>query len=204
MFSPDTQPDLPSLTVSALLIPMAFSSWLIRHSDIEASAQPSWMDHNQRVDDRRPYLDAPHSDTLAEPIVLPTEEDGIYANEFSFRAAWETTRSIEHLPPAWRSVYRKYNNLLSTDHDLSMSAGGAHRYARVHESIVRTPPSPAVLTNAMTAASASGRASDMRARIYRRLGIVRCPQTNRFARDPDSSWTSHGGLDRRVRWAQTA
>jgi hypothetical protein len=43
----------------------------------------------------------------------------------------------------------------------------------------------------------------MRARIYRRLGIVRCSRTNRFARDPDSSWTSHGGLDRRVRWAHT-
>ena len=204
MFDPNTQPDLPSLTVSALLVPMAFSSWLVRHSDVEAAAQPSFFDHAQRVDDRRPYLDAPHCDTLAEPIVLPTEEDGVYANEFSFRAAWETTRSIEHLPPAWRTVYRKYNNLLSTDHDLSMSAGGAHRYARVHESVVRTPPSPTTLTHAMSAASASGRASDMRARIYRRLGIVRCPQTNRFARDPDSSWTSHGGLDRRVRWARTS
>jgi len=203
MFDPNSQPDLPSLTVSALIVPIAFSSWLVRHSDIEAAAQPSWMDHDQRVDDRRPYLDAPHSDVLAEPIVLPTETDGVSANEFSFRAAWETTRSIEHLPPAWRSVYRKWNNTLANDHDLSMSSGGAHRYTRVHESIVRTPPSPAVLTHAMTAASASGRANAMRSRIYRRLGIVRCARTNRFARDPDSSWTSHGGLDRRVRWAHT-
>jgi hypothetical protein len=203
MFDPNTQPDLPSLTVSALLVPMAFSSWLIRHSDVEAAAQPSFFDHAQRVDDRRPYLDAPLSDTLADAVALPSEEDGVTVNEFSFRAAWETTRSIEHLPPAWRSVYRKYNRVLAEQHDLSMSSGGAHRYTRIHESIIRTPPSPTTLTHAMTAASASGRASDMRARIYRRLGIVRCSRTNRFARDPDSSWTSHGGLDRRVRWAHT-
>jgi hypothetical protein len=203
MFDPNSQPDLPSLTVSALIVPIAFSSWLVRHSDIEAAAQPSWMDHEQQVDDRRPYLDAPHSDVLAEPIPVPTETDGDTANEFSFRAAWEITRSIEHLPPAWRSAYRRWNNTLSNDHDLSMSSGGAHRYARVHESIVRTPPSTAVLTHAMTAASASGRANAMRSRIYRRLGIVRCSRTNQFARDPDSSWTAHGGLDRRVRWAHT-
>jgi hypothetical protein len=203
MFNPDTQPDLPSLTVSALLVPIAFSGWLVRHSDIEAAAQPSWMDHEQRVDDRRTYLDAPHHDALSEPISLPTDTENSCRDEFSFRAAWEVTRSVEHLPPAWRHVYRKWNNVLSEDHDLSMSAGGAHRYARLHESIIRTPPAPAVLEHAMTSAASADRRSAMRARIYRRLGIVRCPRTNRFARDPDSSWTSHGPLDRRVRWAHT-
>lgn len=201
---PDTQPDLPSLTVSALIVPIAFSSWLVRHSSIEAAAQPSWMDHDQRVDDRRPYLDAPHHDSLSEPVTLPAEEANTCTSEFSFRAAWEVTRSVEHLPPAWRHVYRKWNRVLSEDHDLSMSAGGAHRYARLHESIIRTPPSPTVLEHAMTAASAARRSDAMRARVYRRLGIVRCPRTNRWARDPDSSWTAHGGLDRRVRWAQPA
>jgi hypothetical protein len=204
MLNHDTQPDLPSLTVSALLVPLAFSSWLVRHSSIEAAAQPSWMDHDQRVDDNRPYLDAPHSDVLSDAVPIPSEEPDTYTSEFSFRAAWEVTRSVEHLPPAWRHIYRKYNRILSEDHDLSMSAGGAHRYARPHESVIRTPPTPATITHAMSAASAAGRASAMRSRLYRRLGIVRCPRTNRFARDPDSSWTSHAPLDRRIRWAQPA
>lgn len=197
-----SQPDLPDLAVSILLVPIAFSSCIVRHSDIEAAAQPSWMD--DASDDRRPYLEPPAHDLLTEPVPVPGEHEDSIVREFSFRSAWEITRSVEHLPSAWRHVYRKYNNILSNDHDLSMSAGGSHRYARVHESIVRTPPSPTTLTHAMSAASAAGRASDMRARIYRRLGIVRCPQTNRFARDPDSSWTAHGGLDRRVRWARTS
>lgn len=201
MFALDSQPGLPSLTSAGLLIPLAFSSWVIRHSDVEAAAQPSFFNHDQRVDDRRPYLEPPTSDTLADPVVFPTEDEGEYTEEFSFRAAWETTRSLEQLPPAWRSIYRNWNNQLSNDHDLSMSAGGAHRYARPQDAIIHRPPEAAVLEHAMTAACAAGHAHDFRARIYRRLGIVRCPQTRRFARDPDSSWTSHGGLDRRIRWA---
>jgi len=199
----NAQPDLPSLTVSALLVPVAFSSWIVRHSSIEAAAQPSWMDHNQRVDDNRPYLDTPNNDSLADPIATPTEDPDTCRNEFSFRAAWEITRSVEQLPPAWRHVYRRWNRILSEDHDLSMSSGGAHRYARLHESIIRTPPSPATLEHAFSRARAVSRTGDMRARLYRRLGIVRCARTNRLARDPDSSWTSHGGLDRRVLWAHT-
>ena len=199
--TPDTQPDLPSLAVSALLVPIAFSSWVVKHSSVEAAAQPSWMP--DPADDHRPYLNLPSHDTLSDPVQLPADEPNETINEFSFRAAWEITRSVEHLPPAWRHVYRKWNRTLSEDHNLSMSAGGAHRYARLHESIVRTPPSPAVIEHAMTAASAVNRQKAMRSRLYRRLGIVRCKRTNRFARDPDSSWTAHGPLDRRIRWAQT-
>ena len=196
--TPDTQPDLPSLAVSALLVPLAFSSWIVKHSSVEAAAQPSWMP--DPTDDHRPYLNLPTHDTLSDPVQLPADEPNETINEFSFRAAWEVTRSVEHLPPAWRHVYRKWDRTLSEDHDLSMSAGGAHRYARLHESIVRTPPEPAVLQHAFS--SNSKRRAAMRARLYRRLGIVRCPRTNRFARDPDSSWTAHGPLDRRIRWAQ--
>lgn len=192
-------PDLPSLTVAALLVPLPFSSWLVRHSSVEAAAQPSWMDN--ATSDHRPYLSPPTGDAI-DGIDLPTESDSD-RTEFSFRSAWETTRSLESLPPAWRSTYRKWNRVLSEEHDLSMSAGGSHRYTRLHESIVRTPPAPpppAVIELGM------GRAESrlaMRARLYRRLGIVRCPHTNRFARDPDSSWTAHAPLDRRVRWART-
>jgi hypothetical protein len=99
-----------------------------------------------------------------------------------------------------------FSKVVSEKHNLSMAAGGAHRFPAPMELDFRQPvrpPSPTNLEHAMTAASASGRARDMRARIYRRLGIVRCKRTNRLARDPDSSWTSHAGLDRRVLWAET-
>lgn len=195
------QPTLPSLTVAALLVPLPFSSWLVRHSDIEAAAQPTWLDHHQQVDNHRPYLSPPAHDTLSEPISLPSDTEDSPTSEFSFRAAWEITRSVESLPPAWRHVYRKYNRILSTEHDLSMSAGGAHRYARLHESIVRTPPTPPSPTILERGLSNAQSRTALRARLYRRLGIVRCPRTNRFARDPDSSWTAHGPLDRRIAWA---
>lgn len=196
-----SSPSLPSLTVSALLVPLPFSSWVIRHSDMEVAAQPTWMDNARS--DHRPYLNLPDHDTLSDPVPFPSESPSHSTDEFSFRAAWELTRSLESLPPAWRSTYRRWSNVLANDHDLSMSAGGAHRYARLHESIVRTPPAPpppAVIEIGMNRHE-SRRA--MRARLYRRLGIVRCARTHRLARDPDSSWTAHGPLDRRVLWAQT-
>lgn len=110
------------------------------------------------------------------------------------------------MPPAFRPIYRKYNRILAEKHNLSMAAGGAHRFPAPIEFDFREPvrpPSPTILSHAMSAASATGNAKSMRARIYRRLGIVRCKRTHRLARDPDSSWTAHGGLDRRVLWAET-
>lgn len=197
-------PSLPSLTVSALLVPLPFSSWLIRHSEIDA-ATPSSLPNLPLTEDHRPYLSPPPGDRI-EPIEFPGEEGQPDTTEFSFRSAWELTRSLESMPPAFRPIYRRYNRLLSEKHNLSMAAGGAHRFPAPIEFDFRQPvrpPSPTILSHAMTAASASGRARDMRARIYRRLGIVRCKRTNRLARDPDSSWTSHAGLDRRVLWAHT-
>lgn len=201
--SPETQPDLPSLVVAALLVPLPMSSWLVHHSAVEVSAQPTWMDN--ATDDHRPYFTSPNHDTLSDPVVLPSEEPDSTHSEFSFRAAWEITRSVEHLPPAWRHVYRKWNRTLSEEHDLSMSSGGAHRYTRLHDTIVRTPPTPPTPATIELGMSRShSRRRQFRSALYRRLGIVRCPRTNQFARDPDSSWTSHGPLDRRVRWARPA
>lgn len=199
--SQHAQPSLPSLTVAALLVPLPFSSWVVRHSDVEAAAQPTWMDDHQRVDDRRPYLNLPDHDALAEPLPFPGPAENTTTHEFSFRAAWELTRSLESLPPAWRHVYRKWNSVLSNEHDLPMSAGGAHRYATIAESTVRTPPRPPAPATIALGLSTPSAANAMRVRLHRRLGIVRCPRTNQFARDPDSSWTSHGPLDRRIRWA---
>ncbi len=190
--------NLPSLAVSALLVPLPFSSWLVRHSAMESMAQPSWMD-NPTSDDR-PYLSAPSFDTI-DGAFFPTE-DGGETEEFSFRQAWELTRSLESLPPAWRSVYRRWNRTLSSEHRLSMSAGGAHRYTQHEPIVIHTPPAPpkpAVIELGMS----SDRRKDMRRRLYRRLGIVRCSRTNRYARDPDSAWTTIGGLDRRVQWAHS-
>ena len=85
-----------------------------------------------------------------------------------------------------------------------MSSGGAHRYVSPQPpTSPPRPPAPTTLEHAFSRARAVSRTGDMRARLYRRLGIVRCSRTNRLARDPDSSWTSHGGLDRRVLWAHT-
>jgi hypothetical protein len=196
----DTQPDLPSLTISALLVPLPFSSWLVRHSDVESAAQPSWMP--DPTDDRRPYLDAPHHDALSEPIPFPAEEENSCRDEFSFRSAWEITRSIEHLPPAWRHVYRKWNRTLSEEHDLSMSAGGAHRYTSAADAVIHTPPTPPPTTVILSGMARNNpRRSAFRSALHRRFGIVRCPSTNRFARHPSSSWTAHGPLDRRVPWS---
>ena len=190
-------PSLPSLTVSALLIPLPFSSWVIRHSEIDA-VTPTTLPNLPLREDHRPYLNLPTHDALSDPMPVPAETEGCYEEEFSFRAAWELTRSLESLPAPWQHAYRKWNRILSADHNLSMSSGGAHRYAQPPERTVHPrPPAPAVLS---TTPSDVRRA--MRSRLYRRLGIVRCPRTNRFARDPDSSWTSHGPLDRRVLWAQ--
>lgn len=198
-----SSPSLPSLTVSALLVPLPFSSWVIRHSEMDAATPPTMVNLPLR-EDHRPYLNPPDHDTLTEPVTLPAETDGSYADEFSFRAAWELTRSLESLPGPWRHAYRRWNRILSEDHDLSMSSGGAHRYtAHQPPTIHPRPPAPATLEHAFSRARAVSRTGDMRARLYRRLGIVRCSRTNRLARDPDSSWTSHGGLDRRVLWAHT-
>lgn len=198
-----SSPSLPSLTVSALLVPLPFSSWVIRHSEMDAATPPTMVNLPLR-EDHRPYLNPPDHDTLTEPVTLPAETDGSYADEFSFRAAWELTRSLECLPGPWRHAYRRWNRILSEDHDLSMSSGGAHRYtAHQPPTIQPRPPAPATLEHAFSRARAVSRTGDMRARLYRRLGIVRCSRTNRLARDPDSSWTSHGGLDRRVLWAHT-
>lgn len=194
-----SHPSLPSLTVSALLVPLPFSSWIVRHSDIELAAQPTWMDN--ATSDHRPYLSAPTNDAI-EPAAFPGDADDSTVEEFSFRSAWEMTRSLESLPPAWRSTYRRWNNKLSTEHRLSMSAGGAHRYAQHEPVVIHTPPAPpppAVIELGMS----SSRRSDMRARLYRRLGVVRCARTRRLARDPDSAWTTIAGLDRRIAWAHT-
>ena len=191
---------LPSLTVSALLLPLPFSSWIVRHSEIDANTQ-SCLPNLPMAEDHRPYLSAPTSDSI-EPTPFPAEDPATETHEFSFRSAWELTRSLESLPPAWRSTYRRWNRTLSEEHRLSMSAGGAHRYSQHEPIVIHTPPrppAPATITTGM----ASSRRADMRARLYRRLGIVRCSRTNRLARDPDSSWTSIGPLDRRIRWAHT-
>ena len=190
-------PSLPSLTVSALLIPLPFSSWVVRHAEIDANTPPT-LPNLPLTEDHRPYLNPPAHD-LIEPIPFPSEDPAVDTHEFSFRSAWELTRSLESIPAGWRPIYRKWNRILATDHDLSMSAGGAHRYAQPPDRTVHPrPPSPAVLS---TTPSDVRRA--MRSRLYRRLGIVRCPRTNRLARDPDSAWTSIGGLDRRIPWAHT-
>ena len=193
------KPMLPSLAVSALLVPLPFSSWVVRHAEIDAHT-PSTLPNLPLTEDHRPYLSPPSSDAI-EPIPFPAEDDGTYAEEFSFRAAWELTRSLESLPPAWRSAYRRWNRTLSEQHRLSMAAGGAHRFAQHEPIVIHTPPRPPA-----PAVILSGHATDvrraMRSRLYRRLGIVRCARTNRLARDPDSSWTSHAPLDRRVLWAQ--
>lgn len=197
-----SSPSLPSLTVSALLVPLPFSSWVIRHSEMESAAQPSWMPNP--TSDHRPYLNLPDYDTLSEPIPLPAETPDTHTDEFSFRAAWELTRSLESLPGPWRHTYRRWNRILSEDHDLSMSSGGAHRFVSPQPPTTPPrPPAPTTLEHAFSRARAVSRTGDMRARLYRRLGIVRCARTNRFARDPDSSWTAHGPLDRRVLWAHT-
>lgn len=195
-----TRSTLPSLTVSAMLVPMPFSSWLVRHSEIDA-VTPTTLPNLPLTEDHRPYLSPPASDSI-EPLAFPGETDDTFAEEFSFRSAWELTRSLESLPPAWRSAYRRWNRTLSEKHRLSMSVGGAHRFAKHEPIVINTPPrppAPAVILTGMQ----SNRRSEMRARLYRRLGIVRCARTNRLARDPDSSWTSHAPLDRRVLWAQT-
>jgi hypothetical protein len=188
---------LPSLTVSALLVPIPFSSWVVSHSAMESSAQPSWMP--DPASDHRPYLLPPISDST-EGIPLPTES-GTEREEFSFRQAWELTRSLESLPAQWHPVYRKWNRVLSQEHQLSMSAGGAHRYAGLEPITIRTPPAPPAPAVIETLLGTDQRRA-LRARLYRRLGIVRCTRTHRLARDPDSAWTTIGGLDRRVRWAQ--
>lgn len=191
--------NLPSLAVSALLVPMPFSSWIVRHAEIDSSTS-SCLPNLPMDEDHRPYLSPPASDMI-DGAFFPTE-DGGETEEFSFRQAWELTRSLESLPPAWRSVYRRWNRTLSAEHRLSMSAGGAHRYVQHEPIVIHTPPAPpkpAVIELGM----ASDRRKDMRRRLYRRLGIVRCSRTNRYARDPDSAWTTIGGLDRRVRWAHS-
>ena len=195
-----SHPSLPSLTVSALLVPLPFSSWIVRHSEIDANTQ-SCLPNLPMAEDHRPYLSAPTNDAI-EPAAFPGDTDDSTVEEFSFRSAWELTRSLESLPPAWRSTYRRWNNKLSTEHRLSMSAGGAHRYAQHEPVVIHTPPAPpppAVIELGMS----SSRRSDMRARLYRRLGVVRCARTRRLARDPDSAWTTIGGLDRRIAWAHT-
>jgi hypothetical protein len=198
-----SSPSLPSLTVSALLVPLPFSSWVIRHSEMDAATPPT-MVNLPLQEDHRPYLSPPSHDTLTEPVSLPAEEPDTYTDEFSFRAAWELTRSLESLPAPWRHTYRKWNRVLAEDHDLSMSNGGAHRFTTPQPPTVPPrPPTPTTLDHAFSRAHAMSRTGDMRARLYRRLGIVRCARTSRLARDPDSSWTSHGGLDRRILWAQT-
>ena len=188
---------LPSLTVSALLVPIPFSSWIVSHSAMD-SATASTMPNLPLSEDFRPYLVPPTSD-MTEGIAFPTELN-TEREEFSFRQAWELTRSLESLPPALRPMYRKWNRVLSQEHQLSMSAGGAHRYAGLEPIVIRTPPAPptpAVIETLL----GTDRKRQLRARLYRRLGIVRCPRTQRLARDPDSAWTTIGGLDRRVRWA---
>jgi hypothetical protein len=165
---------------------------------------PTTMVNLPLTEDHRPYLNLPTHDTLDEPVTVPAEAEGSYTEEFSFRAAWELTRSLESLPAPWRHTYRRWNRILSEDHDLSMSAGGAHRYpAPPATPTPPRPPSPAVLTNALSRPAALARSGALRARLCRRLGIVRCARTNQLARDPDSSWTSHAPLDRRIIWAQT-
>jgi len=191
---------LPSLTVSALLVPLPFSSWIVRHSEIDSSTPPA-LPNLPFTEDHRPTLNAPASDAI-EGIPLPTEHESIYRDEFSFRAAWEVTRSLESLPPVWHHVYRHWNRVLSTEHDLSMSAGGSHRYTPTQPDVIRTPPRPPAPATVSTLLGSDTRRA-LRARLYRRLGIVRCPRTNRLARDPDSAWTSIGGLDRRIPWAHT-
>jgi len=190
-------PSLPSLTVAALLTPIPFSCWVVRHSEIDA-VTPTTLPNLPLTEDHRPYFSAPAHDTLAEPISVPAEVDGSYTEEFSFRAAWELTRSLESLPGPWQHAYRQWNRRLA-EHDLSMSAGGAHRYAQPQP--VRVTPRPP--TSAVLSTCQHDQRRALRARLYRRLGIVRCARTNRLARDPDSSWTSHGPLDRRVLWAHT-
>jgi hypothetical protein len=101
------KPMLPSLAVSALLVPLPFSSWVVRHAEIDAHT-PSTLPNLPLTEDHRPYLSPPSSDVI-EPIPFPAEDDGTFAEEFSFRAAWELTRSLESLPPAWRSAYRRWN-----------------------------------------------------------------------------------------------
>lgn len=190
---------LPSLTVSALLVPIPFSSWLIRHSEIDSNT-PQSLPNLPLTEDHRPYLTPPAHD-LIEPIPFPSEDQAVDTHEFSFRSAWELTRSLESIPAGWRPIYRKWNRILSTEHRLSMSAGGAHRYAQHEPIVIHTPPRPP--TPAVLSTTPGSAARAMRSRLYRRLGIVRCSRTNRLARDPDSAWTTIGGLDRRVRWAHT-
>ena len=190
--------NLPSLAVSALLVPIPFSSWIVRHAEIDA-VTPTTLPNLPLTEDHRPYLSPPTSD-LTEGIPFPTESD-TERDEFSFRAAWELTRSLESVPPAHRPTYRRWNRILAEQHNLSMSAGGSHRFAPTKPDVIHTPPRPPAPAVLLTGLSSSRR-SDMRARLYRRLGIVRCARTQRLARDPDSSWTSHAPLDRRVLWAQ--
>ena len=106
------------------------------------------------------------------PVPIPNASGGT-TSEFSFRNAWEATRQMQELPHGFRHIMARWEKILA-DEGLSMDEG---------TKLPRGAAKPPLITT----------------HRRERQGLVR--HNGRLCRCPSSAWTSHAGLDPRVRWA---
>lgn len=173
---------------------VAVSSWLARENDLESADLPSHLRRGTHV-----HLQAPASDMLAEGYRAP----GSASTTFSFREAWESSRSLDQLHPRYHRCWHRWDSRLRS---LGLSMDAGTRRARSNSPRRAPDPTASIAVPAKVATWEDFVLAQRHIRhrrhaiLYRRLGLVRGPD-GRFARHPDSAWTSHAGLDRRVRWS---
>jgi len=167
---------LPSLNLAAILLDTPVSQDGYAHWHVSRAAMDLGTMYEvpnlPLTEDYGIVLQLPTNNDMSVPVLIPNANDGM-TREFSFRNAWEDTRQMEQLPSGARHIMAKWNRRLDEE-GLSMDAG------------TRAPRNAQKPTSFQT-------------HFRERHGLVR--HNGRLARDPSSSWTSHAGLDRRVRWA---
>ena len=167
---------LPSLNLSSILLDAPLSQDGYAHWHVSRAAMDLGTMYEvpnlPLTEDYGIVLQLPTNNDMSVPVLVPNADDGM-TREFSFRNAWEDTRQMENLPSGFRHIMARWNRRLDEE-GLSMDAG------------TRAP------RNAMKPPA-------FETHFFERHGIVR--HNNRLCRCPSSSWTSHAGLDSRIRWA---
>jgi hypothetical protein len=167
---------LPSLNLSSMLLdtPLSqdgYAHWHVSHAATDIGTVAS-LPNLPISEDFGMILKLPTNNDMSVAVLIPNADDGM-TREFSFRNAWEDTRQMQHLPFGARHMMARWNRRLDQE-GLSMDAG------------TRAP------RNAMKPPA-------FQTHFRERHGLVR--HNGRLCRCPSSSWTSHAGLDSRIRWA---
>lgn len=167
---------LPSLNLSSMMLtcPLSecgYAQWHMSHAAMDQGTMRE-VPNLPLSEDFGIVLSLPTTDDLASPVPIPNASGGT-TSEFSFRNAWEATRQMQELPHGFRHIMARWEKILA-DEGLSMDEG---------TKLPRGAAKPPLITT----------------HRRERQGLVR--HNGRLCRCPSSAWTSHAGLDPRVRWA---